>query len=231
MASMLLQTCGRRACRLPRALRRQPQPGEAPRGPSGGSGGEEGKRSRPAAPGPALGVRVRPRCRPAREACAAGGAEGPGAGGGGREGGRRRRRRLGAPGVGGEVVAGEKGRGGGPGWLPAVLRSRRAGAGHGASPLPPSAASRCAFWRGAAVGWAAGPSLPRRLVSWRSLPCQGGLRGCFPLTAVRTHASLQGQLGGEAKNVGLVKVQERVTAFQSCLPCAQCSLAVESRCH
>ncbi|XP_069651541.1 mitochondrial proton/calcium exchanger protein [Haliaeetus albicilla] len=27
MASMLLQTCGRRACRLPRALRRQPQPG------------------------------------------------------------------------------------------------------------------------------------------------------------------------------------------------------------
>ncbi|XP_064305038.1 mitochondrial proton/calcium exchanger protein isoform X2 [Phalacrocorax carbo] len=27
MASMLLQTCGRRACRLPRALRRQPRPG------------------------------------------------------------------------------------------------------------------------------------------------------------------------------------------------------------
>ncbi|XP_051654524.1 mitochondrial proton/calcium exchanger protein [Manacus candei] len=27
MASMLLQSCGRRACRLPRALRRQPQPG------------------------------------------------------------------------------------------------------------------------------------------------------------------------------------------------------------
>lgn len=38
MASMLLQSCGRRACRLPKALRCPLRPGEAPRGPLACSG-------------------------------------------------------------------------------------------------------------------------------------------------------------------------------------------------
>lgn len=50
MASMLLQSCGRRACRLPRTLRRQAPLGEAPR-PGGearprvAGGAEEGARA------------------------------------------------------------------------------------------------------------------------------------------------------------------------------------------
>lgn len=134
----------------------------------GGEGSAAAPRPGPAWPGPALGCgAVRPRRGPAREACVAGGAEGLGRRGKGGRAERRRRRRLGAPGVGGEVVAGGNGHSGALAEFPAVPFPG-AGVGEpapGAAPLPGRlpllllAGSGCGPGSGALAPWLLGPGV------------------------------------------------------------------------